>query len=67
MTIVNLDYANMQEGWVQLPLADWGIEPGTPLLMSDLLTGETYTWSSEWNYVRLEPDTRPAHVLVVTL
>ena len=67
MTIVNLDYAGMQEGWVQLPLADWGIEPGTPLQMSDLLTGETYTWASEWNYVRLEPDTRPAHVLVVTL
>ena len=39
----------------------------TPLVMSDLLTGETYTWTSEWNYVRLEPDTRPAHVLVVEL
>ncbi|MDQ3171858.1 MAG: alpha-1,4-glucan--maltose-1-phosphate maltosyltransferase [Acidobacteriota bacterium] len=67
MTIVNLDYGNMQEGWVQLPVADWGLDPGTPLQVSDLITGETYTWSSEWNYVRLEPETRPAHVLVVTL
>ncbi len=67
MTIVNLDYANVQEGWVQLPIADWGVAPGTPLTMTDLITGETYTWSSEWSYVRLEPDTRPAHVLVVTL
>ena len=67
MTIVNLDYANMQEGWVQLPLADWGLAPGASLQVADLLTGEAYSWSSEWNYVRLEPDTRPAHVLVVTL
>ena len=67
LSIVNLDYANMQQGWVRLPLAEWGVAPGTPLVMSDLLTGETYTWTSEWNYVRLEPDTRPAHVLVVEL
>jgi starch synthase (maltosyl-transferring) len=67
LTIVNLDYANMQEGWVRLPLADWGVAPGTPLAMADIVTGETYTWTSEWNYVRLEPDTRPAHVLVVEL
>ncbi len=67
LTIVNLDYANMQQGWVKLPLDDWGIAPGAPLQMTDVLTGETYTWSSEWNYVRLEPGTRPAHVLVVIL
>ena len=67
ITIVNLDCVNMQEGWVQLPLADWGVAPGAPLQVADLLTGETYSWSSEWTYVRLEPDTRPAHVLVVTL
>ncbi|MDQ3068881.1 MAG: alpha-1,4-glucan--maltose-1-phosphate maltosyltransferase [Acidobacteriota bacterium] len=66
LSIVNLDYAHMQQGWVQLPLADWEIEPGTPLRLADAITGETYIWSSEWNYVRLEPGTRPAHVLVVT-
>jgi starch synthase (maltosyl-transferring) len=67
LTIVNLDYANMQHGWVRLPLADWKVAPDTPLELSDILTGETYVWSTEWNYVRLEPDTRPAHVLVVKL
>ena len=67
LTIVNVDYANMQEGWVRVPLADWGLAPGTPLTLADVVTGETYTWTSEWNYVRLEPDTRPAHVLVIRL
>ena len=67
LTVVNVDYANMQHGWVRLPLADWQITPGTPLTLHDLITGETYTWTSEWNYVRLEPDTRPAHVLILEL
>jgi starch synthase (maltosyl-transferring) len=65
LVVVNLDYANMQQGLVRLPLDDWKIAPGTPIELSDILTGETYVWSNEWNYVRLEPDTRPAHVLVV--
>ena len=66
LTIVNLDYANMQHGFVRVPLGDWAA-PGTPITAADLITGETYTWSNEWNYVRLEPDTRPAHVLVIEL
>ena len=66
LVIVNLDYANMQHGFVRLPLADWKIAPGAPIELSDILTGETYVWSNEWNYVRLEPDMRPAHVLVIT-
>ena len=49
------------------PLADWGLGEGAQIQLSDVLSGETYVWSREWNYVRLEPDTRPAHVLVVTL
>jgi starch synthase (maltosyl-transferring) len=67
LTIVNLDYANMQQGWVRLPLDEWGVPAGTALQLADVLTGETYTWTSEWNYVRLEPDTRPAHVLILEL
>ena len=65
LTIVNLDYANMQHGWIRLPLADW--QQSGRIAAADLLTGESYTWTAEWNYVRLEPDTRPAHVLVIEL
>jgi len=67
LVVVNLDYANMQHGWVRIPLAAWAPKPGAPVMAADLLTGETYAWSRDWNYVRLEPDTRPAHVLVIAL
>jgi len=29
----------------------------------DLLSGETYMWGDEWTYVRLDPQTRVAHVI----
>ncbi len=67
LVVVNLDYANMREGWVRVPIGEWAAAPGAPIRAGDLLTGETYTWASEWNYVRLEPDARPAHVLVIEL
>jgi starch synthase (maltosyl-transferring) len=31
----------------------------------DLLSGERYFWRGEWNYVRLDPQSRVAHILHV--
>ena len=47
-----------------VPLADWGLAPddhvrGRATCSSD----EHYTWRGEWNYVRLDPGYRVAHVL----
>ena len=67
LVIVNLDPVNMQHGFVQLPLADWGFTPDDTLEVSDLLWDERYFWRGEWNYVRLDPQSRPAHVLSVQL
>ena len=66
LVIVSVDHAHMQHGWVRVPMGDWAA-PGGAVKAADLLTGETYTWTSESNYVRLEPGTRPAHVLVIEL
>ena len=33
----------------------------------DLLSGERYFWRGEWNYVRLDPQSRVAHILHVSL
>ena len=33
--------------------------------MRDLLTGETWSWGTGGNYVRLVPGERQAHVLLV--
>ena len=67
LVVVNLDPSNMQHGFVQLPLVDWGITPHTTVEVADLLSGERYFWRGEWNYVRLDPQDRVAHILQVHL
>jgi starch synthase (maltosyl-transferring) len=67
MVVVNLDPFNMQHGFVQLPLADWGVSPFESVEVLDLLSGERYFWRGEWNYVRLDPQSRVAHILSVEL
>jgi starch synthase (maltosyl-transferring) len=65
--VVNLDPANMQHGFVQLPLADWALPPDSTLQVTDLLSQDRYFWRGEWNYVRLDPQAQPAHILAVHL
>ena len=67
MIVVNLDPFNMQHGFVQLPLAAWGVSPVETVEVEDLLSGERYFWRGEWNYVRLDPQSRVAHILNVIL
>ncbi len=67
LVVVNLDPANMQHGFVQLPLLAWGLTPHSAVEVLDLLSGERYFWRGEWNYVRLDPDDRVAHILQVQL
>jgi starch synthase (maltosyl-transferring) len=33
----------------------------------DLLWNERYYWRGEWNYIRLDPEVRVAHVLHVQI
>jgi starch synthase (maltosyl-transferring) len=67
LVVVNLDPANMQHGFVQLPIVDWGLTPHAAVEVADLLSGERYFWRGEWNYVRLDPQDRVAHILHVQL
>jgi starch synthase (maltosyl-transferring) len=67
MVVVNLDPVNMQHGFVQLPLAAWGVSPFESVEVLDLLSGERYFWRGEWNYVRMDPQSRVAHILHVVL
>jgi starch synthase (maltosyl-transferring) len=63
LVVVNLDRVNMQHGNVKLPLAAWKIPLDAEVEAHDLLSDETYIWRGEWNYVRLDPQTRVAHIL----
>jgi len=66
LTVVNIDPANTQSGWVELPLERLGLDPHEPFEVEDLLTGAQYTWRGAWNYVELNPHVSPAHVFRIT-
>ncbi len=65
LCVVNLDPWHAQGGWVTLPLARFGLEPGRAYLLHDRLGGGRYFWTGERNYVSLDPKGLPAHVFVV--
>jgi starch synthase (maltosyl-transferring) len=43
------------------PLKHLGIQNGQPIRVHDLITGNSYIWDNEWNYVELHP-TLPFHL-----
>jgi starch synthase (maltosyl-transferring) len=62
LMVVNLDPHHTQSGWVDLPLADFGIDPDHPYQAHDLLGDGRYRWVGPRNYVELNPHVSPAHV-----
>ncbi|MEH0472946.1 alpha-1,4-glucan--maltose-1-phosphate maltosyltransferase [Streptomyces sp. B21-097] len=64
LVVVNLDPHHTQEATVSLDMPQLGLDWHESAPVRDELTGETYHWGRA-NYVRLEPGTRPAHVLTV--
>ena len=63
--VVNTDPHWMQHGWVQMPTWEMGIPSGARYSVEDLLDGARYSWRGEWNYVRLDPAERVAHIFVI--
>jgi starch synthase (maltosyl-transferring) len=63
--VTNTDPHHMQHGWLEVPLADLGIPADTSYVVEDLLDGAQYTWQGAWNYVKLDPAERMAHIFVV--
>ena len=63
MIAVNINPFETHQATVDVPLEKVGICNDLPYRVTDLLSGATYTWQGEKNYVRLIPDERPAHIL----
>jgi starch synthase (maltosyl-transferring) len=63
--VVNLDPFWPQAGWLDVPADEWGIPFDQPYVVRDLLTDQRYTWRGRSNWVRLDPNVQPAHVLRV--
>ncbi len=65
--IANFDPLHTQSGYVEVPKKLLGIEGRVNIKVTDLLTGATYHWFSDWNYVELDPNKYPMHVFQVSM
>jgi starch synthase (maltosyl-transferring) len=63
LVVVNLDPTSPQSGWVQIPVAEWGLEGSYQA--HDLISDQRYTWSGEFNYVELSPHVMPVHIMQI--
>ncbi|MDQ3973760.1 MAG: alpha-1,4-glucan--maltose-1-phosphate maltosyltransferase [Actinomycetota bacterium] len=63
LAVVNLDPHHVQEATTWLDLWQLGLEDAGPYEAHDLLTDTTYIWRGPDNYVRLDPQVEPAHIL----
>ncbi|TXG37225.1 alpha-1,4-glucan--maltose-1-phosphate maltosyltransferase [Seonamhaeicola maritimus] len=64
LIIISLDDYGMQQGTVQIPLNDLGIDGNHQFQVKDLITSSTYNWQGEWNFVELHP-TLPFHIFEI--
>lgn len=64
IVVANVDPHSVRETTVHLDTTIWGIAPGEPFEVEDLLTGAVWTWTDH-NYVRLDAFAEPVHILKV--
>ncbi len=64
LIIISLDQYYAQQGNIQLPLADLDVDHGQQVQVHDLITGSSYNWHNEWNFVELHP-TLPFHIFKI--
>jgi starch synthase (maltosyl-transferring) len=64
IVVANVDPHSARETTVYLDTTLWGVEPGEPFEVEDLVTGAVWTWTDR-NYVRLDAFAEPVHILKV--
>ena len=62
---VNLDPFATHAAMLRLPLEGTGIPTDRPYRVHDLLSGDTYQWQGDYNFVELRPHEMPAHIFKV--
>jgi len=65
IVIVNLDPSHTQSGWINIDLSLLGLNDGAAFQVHDLLGEGRFLWQGARNYVELEPESLPAHILRV--
>jgi starch synthase (maltosyl-transferring) len=64
LIIASLDPYYSKQSWVKLPLHSLGIHNGQSITVTDLITGNSYIWNKEWNFVELHPSL-PFHLFKI--
>ncbi|MFP7833844.1 alpha-1,4-glucan--maltose-1-phosphate maltosyltransferase [Marisediminicola sp. LYQ134] len=64
IVVANVDPHSVRETTVHLDPTRFGVDPASLFDVTDLVTGETFTWGLD-NFVRLDAFTEPAHILRV--
>ncbi|MDQ1076766.1 MULTISPECIES: maltotransferase domain-containing protein [Microbacterium] len=64
IVVANVDPHSARQSTVHLDTTVWGVEPGTPYEVEDLVTGQVWTWADH-NFVRLDAFDEPVHILHV--
>ncbi|WP_442928277.1 maltotransferase domain-containing protein [Microbacterium sp. MMO-56] len=64
IVVANVDPHSVRETTVHLDTRIWGVDPGTPFEVEDLITGATWTWNQN-AFVRLDAFVEPVHILHV--
>ena len=64
LMVASLDAHNICQAWVKVPLQSLEIEVGKSFTVTDLITGNSYIWNREWNFVELSP-TLPFHLFKI--
>ncbi|MFJ6652226.1 maltotransferase domain-containing protein [Microbacterium sp. NPDC091313] len=64
IVVANVDPHSVRETTVHLDTRMWGVEPGAPFEVEDLVTGAVWTWTDH-NFVRLDAFGEPVHILAV--
>ncbi len=65
VVVANLDPHHAQSGWIELPLEDLGVEVQHPYQAHDLLSGARFLWQGPRNFVRIDPQSSPVHILLL--
>jgi starch synthase (maltosyl-transferring) len=65
LCVVNLDPHHTHSGWTALDLGELGLPWDQPFEVNDLLSGASYSWQGDRNFVMLNPWVMPAHVFQI--
>jgi starch synthase (maltosyl-transferring) len=61
--VINLDPHHVQSGWIEIDAPALGLEALQTYQMHDLVSGAYFLWHGRRNYVSLDPQRTPVHVM----